>query len=118
MNTRTMSHTSDPATSATAASQVNPHDTLRLKHAIIDMLEQRPLTADEMTTIYYRFGEESDWPYVLDAHNIKRRLSELHKRHHVIRESGLTRPSRMGRAATVWELALDADEARAIVNAS
>lgn len=118
MNTRTMSHTSDPSTSTTAASQVNPHDTLRLKLALIDMLDASPKTADELTDMYYGLSGVRRWPVLIDPHSVKRRLSELHRRHAVIRESGLTRPSRMGRAATVWELAVSADEARAIVNAS
>lgn len=118
MNTRTMSHTSDPMTSSDAAAQVNPHDTLRLKLALIDMLDRKPRTGDELLTDYAYIYEICGWPLIADVHNIKRRLSELHKRHGVIRESGLTRPSRMGRAATVWELAISADEARAVVNAS
>lgn len=118
MNTRTMSHTSDPITSSDAAAQVNPHDTLRLKLALIELLSIRPRTADELTKAYAASADYLEWPHLIDSHNIKRRLSELHRRHAVIRESGLTRPSRMGRAATVWELAISADEARAIVNAS
>lgn len=118
MNTRTMSHTSDPITSATAASQVNPHDTLRLKLALIDLLDENPRTGDELITSYGYLASVCGWPTLVDPHSVKRRLSELHKRHAVIRESGLTRPSRMGRAATVWELVVSADEARAVVNAS
>lgn len=117
MNTRTMSHTSDPATSSDAASQVNPHDTLRLKHAIIDMLLEKPRTGDELVTDYFFMVDLLGWPVLNDAHNVKRRLSQLHTIHHVIRHAG-TRPSAHGRAAHVWELAISADEARAIVNAS
>lgn len=118
MNMTTMSHTSDPATSHLAAIQVDPHDSAKLKDALLILLGEKSRTADELTTVYFHQAEFKRWPLLQDAHNVKRRLSELHKRHGVIRESGDTRPSRMGRASTVWELSVPVDEARRIVGAS
>lgn len=118
MNTRTMSHTSDPATSTLAAETVDPHKTRMLKLALIDLLEEDPRNADELTAAYYNLADVNGWPRMVDRHNVKRRLSDLHARHHVIRESGDRRPSRMGKPATVWELSLPADEARTVVNAA
>lgn len=118
MNTNTMAHANDPETSHLAASQVDPHDSARLKHALIDLLAESPRTGDELTAVYFRLAEINGWPRLGDAHNIKRRLSDLHARHHVIRESGVRRPSRLGKLATVWELAMSADKAREVVKAS
>lgn len=117
MNTTTMSHTSDPETSAEAAEKLNPHDTLRLKLALIDLLADTALTADELTDVYFQVAEFRRWPRWADKHNVKRRLSTLHTIHHVIQKAG-KRPSRMGRASTVWELSTSVDEARRIVGAS
>ncbi|MFJ4997144.1 hypothetical protein ACIP5T_03265 [Microbacterium sp. NPDC088619] len=118
MNTRTMSHTSDPVTSTLAAESVDPHDSTRLKLALIDLLDEAPRTADELTEAYFNLAFVNGWPSFHDTHNCKRRLSDLHQKHHVIRESGDRRPSAHGRPATVWELAVSAEDARAVVNAS
>lgn len=37
---------------------------------------------------------------------------------HVIRESGDRRPSRLGKASTVWELSIELEEARVIVGSA
>lgn len=118
MNTKSMSHSSDPDTSRIAAESVDPHESARLKLAILDLLGEAPRTADELTAVYFRLGEMNGWPQLHDAHNVKRRLSELHAKHHVIRESGDRRPSAHGRPSTVWELAVTLDEARTVVNAA
>lgn len=118
MNTRTMFHTSDPVTSTLAASQVDPYESNRLKLALVDLLDEAPRTADELTEAYFNLAFVNGWPQLHDSHNCKRRLSDLHKKHHVIRESGDRRPSRMGKLATVWELSVPAEDARAVVNAS
>lgn len=116
MNTATMSHAHDPGTSSLAAQSVDPHTSLMLKLALIDLLEEDPRNADELTDAYYNLAEANGWPVCEDRHNVKRRLSELHQRHHVIRESGDRRPSRLGKLATVWELGVPADEAREVVS--
>lgn len=118
MNTRTMSHTSDPATSTLAAETVDPHKTRMLKLALIDLLEEDPRNADELTAAYYNLADVNGWPVFSDHHNPKRRLSELHTRHHIIRPSAIRRPSAQGKLATVWELSIPADEARTVVNAA
>lgn len=118
MNTKAMSHSSDPDTSRIAAESVDPHDSARLKLALVDLLEEEPRTADELTEAYFNLAFVNGWPSFVDRHNVKRRLSDLHARHHVIRESGDRRPSRMGKPATVWTLAVPADEARTVVNAA
>lgn len=116
MNVRAMSHRGDPATSNEAATRL--HDTSRLKGALVELLADAPLTADEITTVYFQVAEFRRWPTYADQHNIKRRLSELHRRHHVIRETGERRPSRLGRAATVWGLSVPVEEAHRILEAS
>lgn len=118
MNTRTMSHTSDPETSTLAAEQVDAHKTLLLKLALIDLLDENPRNGDELTDAYYNLADVNGWPVFTDHHNPKRRLSELHTRHHIIRPSAIRRPSAQGKLATVWELAVSAEDARAVVNAS
>lgn len=118
MNANTMAHANDPETSRIAASQVDPHGSARLKHAIIDILAEAPRTGDELTAVYFRLAELNGWPRLGDAHSVKRRLSDLHTRHKVIRESGDRRPSAHGRPATVWELSVGVDEARKRVNAA
>lgn len=118
MNTRMMSHTHDPETSHLAAVQLDKHASARLKDALLILLDEKPRTADELTAVYMNQAEFHRWPIFLDSHNVKRRLSELHAKHRVIRETGHTRPSRMGRASTVWELALPVEEARTIVGMS
>jgi len=118
MNTKTMSHSSDPDTSRIAAESVDPHKSMLLKLALIDLLVENPRNGDELTDAYYNLAETNGWPVFVDHHNPKRRLSELHQKHHVIRESGERRPSRMGKLATVWQLAVSADEARQIVTAA
>lgn len=118
VNTRTMSHSSDPTTSFEAADTVDTHKSMLLKLALIDLLEEDPRNGDELTDAYYNLADVNGWPVFSDHHNPKRRLSELHQRHHVIRESGVRRPSRLGKLATVWELSVSADEAREVVKAS
>lgn len=115
MNTRTMSHTYDPETSNLAAVQLDKHASARLKDALLILLDEKPRTADELTAVYFHQAEFRRWPQFADAHNVKRRLSELAKKHHVIRESGDRRPSRLGKASTVWELSVPVEEARTIV---
>lgn len=118
MNTRTMSHSSDPDTSRLAAESVDPNDSARLKLALLDLLAEEPRTADELTDAYFNLAFVNGWPSFLDRHNVKRRLSELHAKHHVIRESGDRRPSRMSKLSTVWELGVPLEDARDIVTAS
>lgn len=118
MNTRTMSHTHDPETSSLAAVQLDKHASARLKDALLILLDEKPRTADELTSVYFHQAEFKRWPLIQDAHNVKRRLSELHSKHHVIRESGDRRPSRLGKASTVWELSVPVEEARLIVGAA
>lgn len=118
MNTNTMSHASDPQTSVLAAESVDAHKSMLLKLALIDLLEEDPRNGDELTDAYYNLADVNGWPVFSDHHNPKRRLSELHQRHHVIRPSAIRRPSRLGKLATVWELATTADEAREVVKAS
>lgn len=112
---RRLSHSADPETSTTAALHLDPQGRLSLKEAIITLLDERPRTGDELIAAYASHAEQNRWPLIADLHSVKRRLSELHTTHHVVRESGETRESRMGRQATVWELAVPADEARIIV---
>lgn len=118
MNTRTMSHTHDPETSSIAAVQLDKHDSARLKDALLILLDEKPRTADELTAVYFHQAEFRRWPQFADVHNVKRRLSELAKKHHVIRESGDRRPSRLGKASTVWELSIELEEARVIVGSA
>lgn len=118
MNTKTMSHTHDPETSQLAAVRVDPNASAQLKDALLILLDEKPRTADELTSVYFHQAEFRRWPQIADSHNVKRRLSELHSKHHVIRESGDRRPSRLGKASTVWKLAVPVEEARLIVGAS
>ena len=118
MNINALSHTHDPETSSLAAVQLDKHASARLKDALLILLDEKPRTADELTAVYMNQAEFHRWPIFLDSHNIKRRLSELHSKHHVIRESGDRRPSRLGKASTVWELAVPVEEARLIVGAA
>jgi len=115
MNINAMSHTNDPETSLIAAEQVDENDTARIKDALVVLLSERPSTADELTIRYVNAAEFRGWPLVMDWHNFKRRLSELHTRHHVIRESGERRPSKRGKSSTVWALSVPVDEARVVV---
>lgn len=112
---RRLSHATDPETSSTAAVRLDPQGRLSLKEAIITLLDERPRTGDELIAAYASHAEQNRWPLIADLHSVKRRLSELHTTHHVVRESGETRESRMGRKATVWELAVPAWEARLVV---
>lgn len=114
MNLKAMSHTGDPETSHLAAIELYPDDSTKLRDALMLLLDEKPRTADELTAAYFHQAEFKRWPLIDDSHNVKRRLSELHTRFHVIRESGDRRPSRRGRASTVWELAVPVDEARRI----
>lgn len=118
MNTRTMSHTNDPLTSDLAAVQLDKHASAKLKDALLILIDEKPRTADELTAAYAHQAEFRRWPTFLDLHNIKRRLSELHAKHHVVKESGDRRPSRLGKPSTVWELSVPVEEARLIVAAS
>lgn len=118
MNTRAMSHSHDPLTSDLAAVQLDKHASARLKDALLLLLDEKPRTADELTAVYSHQAEFRRWPTFLDLHNVKRRLSDLHAKHHVIKESGEKRPSRLGKASIVWELAVPIEEARLIVAAS
>lgn len=118
MNIKTMSHTADPETSTLAAIQLDANASAQLKDALLLLLDETPRTADELTAVYMHQAEFRRWPRFEDTHNVKRRLSELHAKHHVIIESGEKRPSRMGRASTVWALAVPIDEARIVVGAS
>lgn len=118
MNINAMSHTHDPETSELAAVQLDKHAMGRLKDALLILLDEKPRTADELTAVYFHQAEMNRWPFLEDAHNVKRRLSDLHQKHHVIRESGDKRPSRHGRASVVWELAVPVEEARLIVGAA
>lgn len=117
MNTNTMAHANDPSTSHEAASQVDPHASRALKLALIELLAESPRTGDELTAVYFRLAEINGWPRLGDAHSVKRRLSDLHTRHKVIRETGDRRPSAHDRPATVWELSMRSDVARAVVSA-
>ena len=118
MNINAMSHTHDPETSSLAAVRLDKHASARLKDALLVLLDEKPRTADELTAVYFHQAEMHRWPLLDDAHNVKRRLSELHSRHHVIRESGDRRPSRLGKASTVWELSVPVEEARLIVGSA
>ncbi len=113
-----LSHSGDPLTSGLAVIQLDPEGRASLKDALLLMLGEKPMTADELTSAYVSRAETNQWPIYVDHHNVKRRLSELHTKHHVIRESGETRPSRMGRASTVWTLSVPLEEARVIVMAA
>ena len=115
MNNTPLAHNGDPQTSHDAVIQLDPEGRSTLKDELLVLLDERPRTGDELTAAYAHQAEFRRWPTYLDMHNVKRRLSELHTRHHVIRESGETRPSRLGRNAVVWELAVPLDEARTIV---
>jgi hypothetical protein len=112
---RYLSHTGDPDTSNTAALQLNAQGRQSLKEALIELLDERPRTGDELTAAYFHQAEFRRWPQFSDRHSVKRRLSDLHTIHHVIKESGETRPSNLGKRATVWMLAVPANEARLIV---
>jgi hypothetical protein len=118
MNLNAMSHATDPITSKLAAESTDANVSARLRDALLILLDEKPRTADELTAVYFHKAEMERWPLLEDAHNVKRRLSELHSRHHVIRESGERRPSRQGKASTVWELAVPVEEARLIVGAA
>jgi hypothetical protein len=112
---RRLSHTGDPETSTTAALKLDAEGRQSLKEALITLLDEKPRTGDELTAAYFHQAEFRHWPQFSDRHNVKRRLSELHATHHVIRESGTTRESLLGKQATVWELSVPVDEARVIV---
>lgn len=118
MDTKRLHHSHDPFTSADAAVRLNVNDTRRLKDALLILLHERPRTGDELTSAYVHRAVQEQWPILSDTHNVKRRLSDLHARHHVIRTNGDTRASRMGKKASVWELAVPLEEARLIVGAS
>jgi len=112
---RHLSHAGDPETSTTAALKLDAEGRQSLKEALIILLDEKPRTGDEPIAAYFHQAEFKRWPIFSDRHNVKRRLSELHTTHHVIRESGRTRPSSQGKQATVWELAVPTDKARVIV---
>lgn len=115
MHPTPLSHSGDPETSTTAALQLDAQGRLSLKEAIITLLDERPRTGDELIGAYTARAEVNGWPLIADLHSVKRRLSELHTIHHVVKESGDTRPSNHGKAATVWALSTPAEEARIIV---
>lgn len=115
MTSSRLAHAADPWTSENAAIQLDASAKLALKLAIITLLDEHPRTADETTRAYVSNAEVNRWPLLVDLHNVKRRMSELHTLHRVTRKSGVTRPSAMGRPTVVWELAVPAVEARTIV---
>ena len=110
-----ITHEHDPETSTTAAVDIDEKVLRTLKQALIVLLDEKPRTGDELTAAYFHRAGREGWPLYTDRHNIKRRLSDLHAIHHVIKESGKTRPSNLGKPATVWELAVPTNTARLIV---
>lgn len=118
MNITAMSHTNDPLTSRMAAIEVDPNESAAIRDALLLLIADKPRTADELTAVYMHQAEFKRWPQLEDVHNVKRRLSELHARHHVIKESGERRPSRRGRSSTVWMLTVPVEEARVLVRVS
>lgn len=114
-DTRLITHVHDPETSKTAAAQLDAEGRQSMKEALIELLDERPRTGDELTAAYFHKAEVRGWPFKTDRHNVKRRLSDLHVIHHVIKDSGQTRPSNLGKRATVWKLAVPAEYARLIV---
>jgi hypothetical protein len=112
---RRITHRHDPDTSTTSAVELDAEGRQTLKEALIALLDEQPRTGDELTAAYFHHAEMRQWPQFSDRHSVKRRLSDLHTIHHVIKESGQTRRSNLGKRATVWELAVPADEARLIV---
>lgn len=112
-----LAHSTDPTTSHHAAVTLDHEGRQTLKDALLQLLAEHPRTGDELTRAYYANAERNLWPLFTDHHNVKRRLSELHTIHHVIRPTSERRPSQLGKPATVWELTVPLDEARVIVAA-
>ena|SRR5690606_17126996 len=110
-----LSHRSDPETSVLASAKLDPHQMTTLKDALIDLLAERPRTADEITFAYFHRAETEQWPLFEDRHNVKRRLSELVHKHGVARDSGERRLSARGRKSVVWKLTVPADYAKIAV---
>lgn len=115
METDLLSHTGDPWTSGHAAVKIDAAGRATMKDAILLLIAEQPRTGDELARAYATNAEANRWPLTLDLHNIKRRMSELHTIHHVIRDSGEHRISAHGRPAVVWELAVPLEEARLVV---
>lgn len=104
MSTDHLSHVDDPSTSNHAAVTLNPNTSDAIKHAIVSMLAVQPMTGDELITAYQVKAERNGWPLILDLHNVKRRLSELHTKHDLIEPTGERRDSAMGKPSSVWRL--------------
>lgn len=110
-----LSHRGDPETSGLASARLDPNQLSSLKDALIDLLAERPRTGDELTAAYFHRAERERWPLFEDRHNVKRRLSELVHKHHVVRDSGDRRMSARGRKSVVWRLTVAADDAKVTV---
>lgn len=123
MNTRTMSHTSDPETSTIAANRVSRRRSALLRRAIVDLLAEEPRTHDELIEAYANLRAVNDWPLLTHMHEVKRRCSDMHTRFHVVKPLvidgvKITRPSADNNPSTVWTLAVPIDEARQTVSKS
>lgn len=121
MNTRTMSHTSDPETSTIAAKRVSRYRSARVRGAIVDLLAESPRTHDELIASYAGLAIMNNWPLLAHMHEVKRRCSDMHTRFHVVKPLvidgvKITRPSADNNPSTVWTLAVPIDEARQAVS--
>lgn len=98
-DTRTLAHRGDPETSHQAASRAVRKQVLF--SAILQILANRPRTAEACEEAYFDLRADYGWP-VVAPYSVKRRLSELHKSGRV-QDSGRRVLTAAGRPAIVWE---------------
>lgn len=101
MDATALAHTDDPDTSHEAAAGVTGKDLVFAAITQIISSTLFPLTADDITGIYFREAEERGWPLV-DSYSVKHRLSEMHKDGRV--EVAGRGKARSGASASTWRL--------------
>lgn len=109
METDHLSHIDDPWTSNHAAVTLNPSAQVAIRHAVVKMLGEKPMTDDELKHAYRARAEREGWPLTTDMHNIARRRSELTHKFNVIEPSGEHGVSDRGKTATKWRLKFEPD---------
>lgn len=99
-NPETLAHRGDPDTSKKAASRAVRKQILF--SAILQILANRPRTAEACEEAYFDLRADYGWPMVA-PYSVKRRLSELHKAGRV-QDSGRREHTLSGRPAIIWEI--------------
>lgn len=97
----TLAHRGDPETSHDAARSLTGKE--EVFAAILLILAEEPLTAEELEFEYNTHREAEGWPQVA-YRSVAKRLSELHRMHKVVR-TGERRGTVAGATASVWAVA-------------